>query len=111
MVDLDDPLVRGFLRATGHAVTDPRQMTVFPDGFYVMAYPLMFHWTVILGHLDDAVGYEDRWCFASRKLALDAVANWPTSGYDAHEPVGWHRHPSTGRRRPDGEAEKEYVEW
>ena len=28
---------------------------------------------------------------------------------DESEPSGWHRHPATGRRRPDGDPTKEYV--
>jgi hypothetical protein len=28
----------------------------------------------------------------------------------AGEPAGWMRHPATGRRRPDGDAGREYVE-
>jgi len=26
------------------------------------------------------------------------------------EPEGWYRNPTTGRRRPDGDKSKEYVE-
>lgn len=113
---LDSPLppqVEKFLRLTGHDrdVTDPRQIKVLPGDFYVMAYPLMFHWTVITGYLLDYWGYADRWCFATRGLALDAIEAWPVEGWEKHEPAGWHRHPNTGRRRPDGDPSAEYIEW
>lgn len=43
--------------------------------------------------------YEDRWCYHSREAALQALNNWVSGP----EPVGWHRHPSTGRRRENGD--------
>lgn len=27
------------------------------------------------------------------------------------EPEGWFRNPKTGRRRPDGDKEQEYIDW
>jgi hypothetical protein len=50
-------------------------------------------------------GYGDRWCFASYALARDALAAWNGEG----DPQGWHRHPDSGRRRPDGDARREYI--
>ena len=37
--------------------------------------------------------------------AILAATEWDGDG----EPMGWHRHPSTGRRRPEGDPEMEYV--
>jgi hypothetical protein len=37
--------------------------------------------------------------------AAQALAVWNGE----HDPDGWIRHPQTGRRRPDGDASKEYV--
>ena len=53
-------------------------------------------------------GYGDRWCFSSLAKAVQALDDW--NGEEGTEPQGWHRHPDTGRRRPDGDATREYVE-
>lgn len=50
-------------------------------------------------------GYCDRWCYCTQDAARSALLKWDGTG----DPDGWHRHPSTGRRRPDGDKEKEYI--
>ncbi len=50
------------------------------------------------------LGYEDRWCYVHGH-AVKALQAWNGEG----EPQGWHRHPRTGRRRPDGDNKREYV--
>lgn len=80
------------------------------DGSYVMAKPLMFHWTLLRGDFSDHHGYFDRWCFATKELAMQALAEFPESPAGSYEPSGWHRHPMTGRRRPEGLPEAEYVD-
>jgi hypothetical protein len=37
--------------------------------------------------------------------ALAALERWDGNG----EPTGWTRHPATGRRRPDGDPDREHV--
>jgi hypothetical protein len=39
--------------------------------------------------------------------AVLAAHEWDGTG----EPVGWMRHPQTGRRRPDGDPAREYIQW
>lgn len=67
---------------------------------WVAIRPLMFTYAIISGI--DELSHEGRWCYrdyASAKRALDA---WDGTG----EPVGWHRHPASGRRvREDGSME------
>lgn len=75
------------------------------DGLYAAIKPLLFHWTMIVGEVGDRFGYLDRWCFGSRSLAEGALETWNGAG----DPVGWHRHPATGRRRPDGDPSREYI--
>ena len=77
---------------------------------YICAKPLMFHWTVIKGSVYDRTGYIDRWCFATRELAHNAVADWPVPSPEGYEPEGWHRHPCSGRRRPDADPSREYID-
>ncbi|MGE4043429.1 MAG: hypothetical protein AB7F35_01155 [Acetobacteraceae bacterium] len=82
--------------------SDPKPL---PEGMYAAIFPLMFTHAIITGLIGDYDGYEGRWCFhnyAAAKTALDA---WNGDG----EPSEWHRHPATGRRRPDGDAAREYV--
>ena len=38
-------------------------------------------------------------------VAVATLETWDGVG----EPTGWMRHPTTGRRRPDGDPSKEYV--
>lgn len=53
-------------------------------------------------------GYGDRWCYSSYEKAKQALDNW---GAEDAEPQGWHRHPATGRRRPDGDETKQYINY
>lgn len=51
-------------------------------------------------------GYEDGWCYEDPIGGLEAAESWDGEG---DPPVGWHRHLGSGRRRPDGDPEREYV--
>lgn len=63
--------------------------------------------TAILSGLND-IGYEDRWCYHTKEAALEALLDWAAHPEQA-EPEGWHRHPDSGRRRPDGDKKLEYI--
>lgn len=63
---------------------------------------------IIRGPVRDRGNYEDRWCYEHTVLAIAAVEEWRGRGF-ADEPTGWHRHPISGRRRPEGDASREYV--
>lgn len=75
------------------------------DRRYVGVMPFMYTHAVIWGYIADELGYEDRWCYDGPMKALLAAATWNGQG----EPEGWHRHPSTGRRRPGGDPHQEYI--
>lgn len=49
--------------------------------------------------------YEDRWCYKSHNAASAALDVWQSG----EEPLGWHRHPRTGRRRENGDPTTEYI--
>jgi len=53
-------------------------------------------------------GYEERWCYHTTLSAMKALADWQKHP-EWPEPEGWHRHPTTGRRRPEGNKAEEYV--
>lgn len=80
----------------------------FGDGEYVAYYKLMFHWTMIRGHLDWTEGYLDRWCYADFPLVQEKFLEWKARGFEG-EPDGWHRHPSSGRRRIGGDPNRETI--
>jgi hypothetical protein len=46
-------------------------------------------------------GYVDRWCYSTYDHAKNALDAWDGTG----EPQGWHRHPSSGRRRDSNGTE------
>ena len=75
------------------------------DGRYAALLPFLFTHAIIVGRWANKWTYEDRWCYATPALALEAFHKWDGQG----EPDGWHRHPPTGRRRPEGNHEQEYV--
>jgi hypothetical protein len=72
---------------------------------------LMFHYTVIEGEINDREAYRQRWCYQTAYAGIIALETWAASRFEGIEPKGWHRHPSTGRRRPDGDAKQEHVAW
>ncbi len=52
-------------------------------------------------------GYEDCYCYDSLDLAYQSMMAFNPSV--DKEPQGWKRHPFSGRRRPNGDASKEYI--
>jgi hypothetical protein len=55
----------------------------------------------------ESTGYRDFYCFCDYPTALKALQEFDPA--NMKEPEGWHRHFSTSRRRPDGDASKEYI--
>lgn len=91
--------------------TDPHTTLlarIFDDGTYAAVRRLMFHYTLIYGIVGDNLGYENRWCYQTLARAAQAMVEWDYP--KQAEPEGWHRNPRTGRRRPDGDATKEYID-
>lgn len=93
------------LASAGYAKVAP-----LPGGRWVGIQPLLFHWTMHIGIIGDYHGYEDRYCYADEKLARDSFDEW-LSRRLADEPINWHRHPATGRRRANGSPEEETINW
>jgi len=84
---------------------DPPAVRVLPDGQVAWIHRLMYTWAIlVVEQLELSLGYDDRWCYTSLQGALAALENWT-----GDEPEGWIRHPRSGRRRPDGDAAKEFV--
>lgn len=91
--------------------TDPGAVLavrIFDDGTYAAVKRLLFHYTLIYGIIGDAFGYENRWCYQTLAGAEAALRAWQYPSQA--EPEGWHRNPRTGRRRPEGDAAREYID-
>lgn len=87
-----------------HLVEIGYQVILPKPGYqWVALYKFIFTTAIIVGNLDDYVGYSDRWCYHTHEDALKGLVTWIADGYEG-EPTGWHRHPRTGRRAgPDHE--------
>ena len=71
--------------------------------------PFMFTYGIIVRTIEgQSYGYEDRWCYHFLDEALVAFVAWEEKKFEG-EPEGWHRHPASGRRRPKGNAAREYI--
>lgn len=99
-----------YLDRTGLAAdgATPDRIRDLGDGSYVMIRPLLFHWMLIRGDFEDLIGYWDRWCYADEAGARAALNVFPEHPDPSYEPSGWHRHPPSRRRRPDGDPSREY---
>lgn len=87
----------------GYTATRP----ILDGAAYATIVPFMFTFAIIVGRMYDDDTYENRWCYNTYVEARTALESWD-GAYDT-EPQGWHRHPPTGRRRPNGDASQEYV--
>ncbi|MFL9934239.1 hypothetical protein P0D88_34830 [Paraburkholderia sp. RL18-103-BIB-C] len=98
---LDEAAGRATCEANGY--TD---YTRFPNGRDAAITRMLFT-HAILADLT-RWGYGDRWCYHSVWDAMEALAEWAQRGGEG-EPEGWRRHPSTGRRRENGDPSTEVI--
>lgn len=75
-----------------------------PDQRIVGATAMIYNGRVFIG---DEICVHDAWCYESVFQAVRAVEEWDPLTED--EPKGWIRHPQSGRRRPLGNPEREYI--
>ena len=74
---------------------------------YVAILKFLFTGAIVKGTIGDTIGYDDRWCYHSVEDARKALNEWDY--LTQQEPDGWHRHPTTGRRREEGNPASEYF--
>lgn len=74
--------------------------------YFIAVLPMTFGKGRIV-YCDDIIFIENAWCYENYIDALLAMHQWDFLGTD--EPSGWMRNPFDGRRRPDGDASKEYI--
>ena len=79
-----------------------------PDGRVLFLSPMSYgNVRLHMSPPEHTIFFDDEWCYHDHDAAWRAVLGWDGTG----EPDGWIRNPTTGRRRPDGDASKEYVQW
>ena len=67
-------------------------MKVLPDGRICGTFRLLFHYSLQVDL--NEYGYEDIYCYDHLAVAALALVAWDGTG----DPIGWIRHPRTGRR-------------
>ena len=77
-----------------------------PDGRSVWIQRKMFTYAILIGPTNGLV-YDQHWCYETKVAAEKALDEWDP--FTQPEPQGWIRHPVSGRRRPHGDASKEYI--
>lgn len=73
----------------------------------ILVMPLLFTSAIITVPHTHSLDYEGRWWYHTAADAIQAAEQWP--GLTGTEPTGWHRHPDSGRRRPDGDPARERI--
>ena len=76
------------------------------DGRSIWLRQMLFNWLLSIGPTE-AQWYETTWEYTDPARAVVAFLSWDPASEP--EPAGWYRHPSSGRRRPDGDPAREYV--
>lgn len=90
--------------------TDPFLLVrrVLPDGQVVRLHKMFGTNTrITLANDEDEVVYTQMYCYHNTPKAIEQANIWDGKG----DPEGWYRHINTGRRRPDGDPEKEYIDF
>lgn len=77
-----------------------------PGGAALWVVPMIFTTRIVIGSPGSQT-VDDAWCFHDPGSAILAAISWDPES--EREPQGWHRHPPSGRRRPGGDPEQEYI--
>lgn len=101
MTTLDDAAFLTWLKAEANYVG----IRPLPGNRWAAVWPMLYTHAILVGRIGDRFGYDDRWCYSDLSKAVAALDAWDGAG----EPQGWHRHPVSGRRRADGDAEMEII--
>lgn len=96
------------LRAIGPHAYYAKHVEVEGVALAVWVVPMLFTTRVMIGEASSRATVDDMWCYHDPIRAIAAAVIWDPAV--DKEPHGWHRHPPSGRRRPDGDPDQEYVE-
>lgn len=75
--------------------------------YYLAVQPMTFGKGRIIIAEGALTGIVNAWCYEQLIDAIIAMYHWDVTGCD--EPVGWIRNPIDGRRRENGDPNKETV--
>lgn len=106
-LDLASPAAMDFgsyLRREGYWFVVP-----LDDEHYACLCQFAYSCAILKGRWFDRYVHEDRWCYTDAEAATRGMIEWFLADPRPSEPTGWHRHPMSGRRRPDGDATREYI--
>jgi hypothetical protein len=109
-VSSDEIVAEAVLGTLGHA-NDPERhwwlyRRVLDDGRVLYLQQMLGNnLRISLSRDEHDVGSHSNYCFHDVKEAWRSALGWDGEG----DPEGWVRHIETGRRRPDGDAEREYI--
>ena len=79
---------------------------VLDDGRVLYLQPMLAgNLRISLSGDEHDFGFHSNYCFHDSLEAWRSAIGWDGQG----DPEGWVRHIETGRRRPDGDAEREYI--
>lgn len=78
-----------------------------PDGRSIWLYIQLFNALLCIGRTDD-LGWDRGWEYETMPQALVNFLHWQPEQVD--EPAGWIRCTHDGRRRPHGDASREYTQ-
>lgn len=107
------------MKATWEALPDKSQIVVpgldgslacryFQDGTVIRAEPMIFTNRLCLSFAQtNERCYDDIWCFEKDLDIIEILKTWNYP--EDREPLGWHRHPMSDRRRVKGDPNMEYV--
>lgn len=81
------------------------------DTHYVDVLPMIYNWRIVTTPKGHERGYDRGWCYDGREAGPAILAAMAWNPDTQEEPQGWIKQaaPPTGRRRPDGDASREYV--
>lgn len=72
----------------------------------IVVYPLIMGTVRVVVGDPGELSYNDAWCYSTAAAGLLAASVWDGEG---DPPTGWFRNIRTGRRRPEGDPEREYI--
>lgn len=79
---------------------------VLDDGRVLYLWPMLGNnLRISLSRDEHDKGFHSNYCYHDTREAWRSALGWDGNG----DPEGWVRHIETGRRRPEGDAEREYV--
>lgn len=76
-----------------------------PGGRRLWLMPMLYGNLRLATGPAEGLSFDDGWCYHDHDAAWRAALEWSGEG----EPDGWVRHVFSGRRRPEGDAAREYV--